>query len=166
MVFRGFTSKAPFFMKKYFVALDADTYVIDAQKISLRWGQTITDWLDKMKQFDIDSDDLVIGHSVGATVAALHGRGHIIALSPSPIANETKHLITDMKNEDLPYIKENIEHTLRKADVEVYVGEDENEIIKESARILAQKTGGSIMFMPNTDHTSIVEKTKERWADI
>lgn len=92
-------------MKKYFVTLDADTYAIDAEKISLAWGQTISDWLNTMRQFPISSDDVVIGHSVGATVAVLQGKGRLIALSSSPITEETKHLIAGIPATDLPIVE-------------------------------------------------------------
>lgn len=153
-------------MKKYFVALDADTYTVDAEKISLAWGQTVSDWLNTMQQFSINTDDVVIGHSVGATVAVLYGKGSVIALSPSPITEETKHLIAGITETELPFTKEDKKHFLKEGVVQVYVGENENEIIKESARILANKTGGSITFVPGADHISIVESTKDKWMAV
>ncbi len=151
-------------MRTYFVALDAYTYEIDAEKISLTWGQTISSWLNIMQQIIISADDLVIGHSVGATVAALHGKGRIVALSPSPITEETKYLTANIPNTDLPFMEEDKKYFLKKIDGYIYVGENENEIIKESARILAKKTCSSITFVPDADHNSIVEKTKDKWV--
>lgn len=148
----------------FFVALDADKYEIDAEKISLSWGQTISDWLNKMQEFAIDANDVVVGHSVGATVAVLNGKGRIIALSPSPITEDTKHLIVDVDDNKLPFIEEGKKHFLKRTGVKVYVGENENEIIKESARVLANRTGGILVFVPGADHLSIVERTKDKWV--
>jgi len=153
-------------MKKYFVALEADTYEIDAKKISLAWGQTVSEWLNVMQQYPIADDDVVIGHSLGGTVAVLHGKGRIIALSPSPITEEIKHLIADISDTDLPFTKEDKKYFLNETNVKVYVGEHENEIIKESSRILAEKAGGSITLVPGADHISIVESTKEEWVNV
>lgn len=166
MCFEASHQKASFFMKKYFVALEADTYEIDAEKISLAWGQTVSEWLNVMQRYPIRYDDVVIGHSVGATIAALYGKGRVVALSPSPITEETKHLIADVPDADLPFAKEEKKHFLKETDVKIYVGEYENEIIKDSARILAEKTGGSITLVPRADHIGIVESTKEEWANI
>lgn len=151
-------------MKKFFVALDADTYEIGMNKISLTWGQTISDWLNVIKQYSISADDIVVGHSIGATVAVLYGKGHVIALSPSPITEETKHLIADIPNTDLPFVVDDKNHLLKKTLVHIYVGENESEIIKECARIMAFKTGGNITFIPDADHSNIVEKIRDQWV--
>lgn len=151
-------------MKKYFVALDADAYKLDAIKISLSWGESISDWLKIMEQYTILEDDLVIGHSVGATIAILHGKGHIVALSPSPITEETKHLIVDIPRTDVPFIEDGTLHTLKNICADIYVGKQENDVIQKSAEIIAKKTINELTFISDANHSNIVEKTRNKWG--
>lgn len=39
-------------------------------------------------------------------------------------------------------------------------------MIKKSAHVLAKRTGGSITFVPDADHLTIVDKTKDKSVNI
>lgn len=126
--------------KTYFIALDTDSYNLKEGiiPINLNWDCTMYTWLLTVKEAlkDAKDDDIIVGHSVGATMALFGANKGLLKLySPSPIFKEVKNLLSDELIKQLGDKYNEIDNfsikgiTLKPI---CYLGNQEDEIMKKT----------------------------------
>jgi hypothetical protein len=149
--------------KTYFIAWDIDeTYTLDKDviPINLNWDCSIYTWIATVREKNIQDDDVVIGHSIGATVALLAQTKGILKLySPSPIFKEAKHLLSEDGIKQLGNKYDEIDSYSIK-DVKLkptcYIGEKELPLMYKTLEEIKGLGLIKSYIVPNADHGDVI----------
>lgn len=143
---------------KYFIALDTKEYNLDKDiiPVNLTWEDGLEKWIEQVSALDIKDDDVVIGHSLGATIAyLLIKKGSLILYSPSPLFKEAKHLFSKESVKELGSDYDKIDNYSIK-DIKtkpvVYVGELESDRMKETANMISD----DVIIVKGKGHGNII----------
>jgi hypothetical protein len=143
---------------KYFIALDTKEYNLDKDTVpvNLTWEDGLEKWFETVSALDIKDDDIVVGHSLGATIAYLTiKKGSLILYSPSPLFKEAKHLFSEKSVKELGSDYDKIDNYSIK-DIKtkpvVYVGELELDVMKETAKMISDDA----VIVKGKDHGDII----------
>lgn len=150
-------------MKK-FIALDAYKYKLKEgiEPVSLSWEtKTIRGWCNKVK---INSDDIIIGHSIGGAVALIVASKtppkelHLYA--PTPIFTEFIILFKKHAGKYLkPRIKELKPIPNVTCPVFVYIGDQEHPLMIADVKAIAKHIPQAVFrLVKGADHMTIVSK--------
>ena len=144
-----------------FIALSTHTkkFKEGIEPISLNMADSMQTMCDKT----FNKNDIVIGHSMGASIALMIAKKtppkELHLYSPSLIFTETVSLLDE---ENLKYFGVKIKEVepIPKVDcpVFVYVGSNEASTMIDSAKIVAKHLGSTLEIIPNANHMSVVNK--------
>lgn len=153
-------------MKK-FIALGANKKKLKEgiEPISLNMADSMQTMCDKT----FNKDDIVIGHSMGASIALMIAAKtppkELHLYSPALIFKETISLLGE---EDLKYFGEKINEIKPipkiTCPVTIYVGELEDPIMLEGAVILVDKLDANEKVVPDANHMTVVNDFVDNWG--
>ena len=150
--------------KTYFIALDTETYTLDKSviPINLDWNMSLTEMLETTRNGlkDVKDEDIVIGHSLGATMAILScPKGTLQLYSVSPCFKEAKHLLGEEHIKELGSKYNELDNFSIK-DVKLkptcYIGEKEMKMMYKTLTEVKKLSGIKSYIIKGADHGDVI----------